>query len=170
MDDRHSDYRSRTYPVHEDMAFQRKVWRFEHWGWYTLVLIVVMALSGAFSRGPLSAREAQSSDGKLKVEYEMIHRNGSTNAMKLSINGKANAPAELELSGDFLDAFSIETLQPDPIKAVSAGQGLKLTLQVDAQGQATLYLTLRSDGLGSYSSQVSSPGSASVNFTQFILP
>jgi hypothetical protein len=169
-DVRHPDYRSRQYPIDEDIAFQRKVWRFERWGWYALVLVVLMGMLGAFSRGPLSSREAGSSDGKVTVEYEALHRNGSTNSMKVVINGQPNAPTELQLAGDFLDGFSIETLQPQPIKAASAGQGIRLWLQADPQGQATLHLTLRSDGLGSYSSQVSTPGSAPIDLQQFIFP
>lgn len=52
----HSDFHSRDYPVREDMAYQVKVWRFERWGWYTLVLLILLALLGLFSRGPLSTR------------------------------------------------------------------------------------------------------------------
>ncbi|WP_161599969.1 hypothetical protein [Pseudomonas sp. MPC6] len=32
----HTDYRSRDYPVREDMVHQVKVWRFERWGWYVI--------------------------------------------------------------------------------------------------------------------------------------
>lgn len=166
----HSDYQSRNYPVHEDMAYQIKVWRFERWGWYALVAVVLMALVGVFSRGPLSARNAQSSDRKVTVNYEIFHRNGSTNPMKIIVRGRENSSVELELSGDFLEGFSIESMQPDPIKAVSAGKGVRLWLQTDAQGQTTLYLTLRGDGLGGYSSRLSVPGSSPVNLTQYILP
>jgi hypothetical protein len=166
----HADYQSRTYPVREDMAYQLKVWRFERWGWYALVAVMLSALLGVFSRGPLSAREVQSFDRKVTVHYEVFHRNGSTNPMKIVLGGRENSPVELELSGDFLDGFSIESMQPEPIKVVSAGQGIRLWLQTDAQGQATLYLTLRGDGLGGYSSRVSVPGSSPVNLTQYILP
>ena len=166
----HADYQSRTYPVHEDMTYQLKVWRFERWGWYALVAVMLLALLGVFSRGPLSAREAQSFDRKVTVHYEVFHRNGSTNPMKIVLGGRENSPVELELSGDFLDGFSIESMQPEPIKVVSAGQGIRLWLQTDAQGKATLYLTLRGDGLGGYSSRISVPGSSPVNLTQYILP
>lgn len=45
---------SRRDPVREDMALQRKVWRFERWGWYGLLLLVALTLGGLFSKGPLS--------------------------------------------------------------------------------------------------------------------
>ncbi len=36
----HRDLHSRNYPVDEDMVLQRKVWRFERWGWYGLVVLI----------------------------------------------------------------------------------------------------------------------------------
>ncbi|VVN95148.1 hypothetical protein [Pseudomonas fluorescens] len=166
----HTDYRSRDYPVREDMVHQVKVWRFERWGWYVLVLLVVLALLGLFSRGPLSTRDVQGSDGKVRVQYEMFHRNGSTNPMQLSVIGTPDAMVELELAGALLDGFSIESLQPEPLRAVSAGQGMKLWVRTDAQGRANLHLTLRGDGLGLFHSRIASPGATAVDVDQFIFP
>lgn len=164
------DYQSRDYPVQEDMAYQVKVWRFERVGWYALVVLVLLALLGLFSHGPLSTRDVSGGDGKVRVQYEMFHRNGSTNAMQISVIGAPQAPVELELSAALLDGFSIETLQPQPVRALSAGQGMKLWLQTDAQGQANLYLTLRGDGLGLFRSRITSPGAMPVELDQFIFP
>ncbi|VVM76155.1 hypothetical protein [Pseudomonas fluorescens] len=166
----HSDLESRKHPVCEDMPYQLKVWRFERWGWYALVAVVLMGLLGVFSRGPLSAREVHSADGRLSAHYEIFHRNGSTNPMKIAVSGRPESPVEIELSGDFLDGFSIESMQPEPVKSVSAGDGIKVWLQTDPHGRATLYLTLRGDGLGGYTSRLSVPGSSPVNVTQYILP
>jgi hypothetical protein len=63
----HPDLKSRNRPLREDMAYQLKVWRFERVGWYVLVLILVMALGGVFSRGLLSSRDVRSDDGKVRV-------------------------------------------------------------------------------------------------------
>ncbi|MEX5684647.1 hypothetical protein [Pseudomonas silesiensis] len=166
----HDDYKSRHYPVREDMAYQIKVWRFERCGWYVLVLLVVLGFCGMFSRGPMSFRDVHGSDGKLRVQYEVFHRNGSTNPMVISVVGTPDAMVEIELSGDFLYGFSIETLLPEPGRASSVGEGIRLWLQADAQGRANLYMTLRGDGLGLFSSRVSSPGAAPVAIEQFILP
>ena len=65
-----------------------------------------------------------------------------------------NATVELDLTGPLLDGFNIETLQPQPLCAISAGQGMKLWVQTDAQGQANFYLTLRGDGLGLFRSRI----------------
>lgn len=48
----HSDLHNRHYPVEEDMALQRRVWRFERIGWYALLLLIGLSLAGLFSKGP----------------------------------------------------------------------------------------------------------------------
>ena len=165
-----ADLRSREYPIREDMAYQLKVWRFERVGWYILVLVVLMGLMGVFSRGLLSSRDVRSEDGKVRVEYEMFHRNGSTNSMKITLSSTPDSQAELELAGQLLEGFSIETLQPEPLRSRSSSQGIMLWLQTDLDGRATLYITLRGDGLGFYRSQISSPGINGVKLVQFIFP
>ncbi|UZE21184.1 hypothetical protein LOY67_14095 [Pseudomonas sp. B21-056] len=163
------DFHSREFPIREDMAYQLKVWRFERVGWYVLVLLVILTLLGLFSRGPLSSREVQSSDGRLGVKYELFHRNGSTNAMILHLKGQPGALLEVELGGDWLEGFDVQALQPQPVRSASVGQGLKVWVQADAEGKASLYLSLVSAGLGTYHSRIAMPGSA-VSFDQFIFP
>ena len=169
-DREHPDLQSRNYPVRENMAYQLRIWRFERCGWYVLVLLMVLGLLGVFSRGVISSREVRSDDGHLRAEYEMFHRNGSTNAMKISLSGKPDATLEVDIGGELLEGFSVETLQPQPLRSRNSGQGMRLWLQADGQGQATLYLTLRGDGLGLFRSRLQSPGSAGVELVQFIFP
>jgi hypothetical protein len=169
-DTEHPDFQSRDYPIREDMSYQMKVWRFERFGWYLLVLLMVCGLIGLFSRGLLSTRDVSSVDGNIRVEYEMFHRNGSMNSMKISVNGKPETQIELDLSGEMLEGFSIESLQPEPMRSRSLSQGMRVWVQTDNQGQATLYLTLRGDGLGFFRSLITTPGSLGVKLDQFIFP
>jgi hypothetical protein len=169
-DTEHPDLKSRDYPIREDMTYQLKVWRFERLGWYMLVLLMFFGLIGLFSRGLLSSRDVHSADGNIRVEYEMFHRNGSMNSMKVSVSAKPETEIELDLSGEMLEGFSIESLQPEPLRSRSLSQGMRLWLQADNQGQATLYLTLRGDGLGFFRSHVTTPDSLGVTLDQFIFP
>ncbi|WHS63076.1 hypothetical protein [Pseudomonas sp. G2-4] len=164
------DFRSRMFPVREDMAYQLKVWRFERVGWYVLVLLVFLTLLGLFSRGPLSSRDLQSSDSSLGIEYEMFHRNGSTNPLIIRLKGQPNAVLEVELAGEWLEGFDVQTLQPQPVRSASAGQGMRIWVQADAQGHASLHLSLLAEGLGLYSSRITMPNGAAVSFDQFIFP
>ncbi|UOK36108.1 hypothetical protein MJP36_16460 [Pseudomonas palleroniana] len=164
------DWQSRTYPVEEDMTLQRKVWRFERVGWYALVLLMGLTLAGLFSKGPLSTGQARSADGQLHVEYQRFLRNGSSDGLVIHLQGQARETLEVEISGELLRGFNIEMLQPQPLKASTAGEGVKLWVLSDDKGQATLHLTVRSDGVGSFETRVSRATGASVHLSQFIYP
>ncbi|WP_322784198.1 hypothetical protein [Pseudomonas sp. PCH199] len=69
-----------------------------------------------------------------------------------------------------MEGFSIETVQPEPVRARSSSKGVRLWVQADTQGQAIVYFTLRGDGLGLFHSSISSSGSNSVKLDQFIFP
>lgn len=100
----------------------------------------------------------------------MFHRNGSTNSMKISVSGVPESTVELELAGEMMDGFSIETLQPVPARARSSAKGIRLWVQTDTQGQAALFITLRGNGLGLFHSRIVLPGSNDVKLAQFIFP
>ncbi|AZF04924.1 hypothetical protein [Pseudomonas sp. R5-89-07] len=164
------DLHSRDYPVREDMPQQRRIWRFERLGWYGLVVLIVLTLAGLFSKGPLSTTEVRSANGQLRVEYQRFLRNGSSDALVIHMQGVAGKPLELEINGELLQGFNVEMLQPQPLKASTAGEGVKLWTLTDDQGRATLHLTLRSDGVGSFDTQVSLANGATVDVSQFIYP
>lgn len=129
-----------------------------------------MSLAGLFPSGPLSTREVRSADGQLRVEYQRFLRNGASDGLVIHVQDKAQEPLEVELSGELLRGFNIEMLQPQPLKARAAGEGVSVRMLSDNAGQAVLYLTLRSD-TGSVDTQVSRPKTgASVRFSQFIHP
>ena len=166
----HRDLHSRNYPVDEDMVLQRKVWRFERLGWYGLVVLIGLTLAGLFSKGPLSSAAASTADGQLRVEYQRFLRNGSSDKLIVHLEGKPREPLEVEISGELLRGFEVEMLQPQPLKASAAGEGVRLWVLSDDAGQAIVHLTVRSDGVGSFTTRVSLPTGASLGFSQFIYP
>ncbi|AZD16008.1 hypothetical protein PUP66_16290 [Pseudomonas chlororaphis] len=171
MDDSaEDDLLPRSQPIQEDMALQRKVWRFERVGWYALVVIVLLTLAGLFSRGPLSTRDISSADGSLRVEYQRFLRNGATDSLTLHLRGGARQLLEVEIAGELLQGFSVQALQPEPLKASSAGAGIRLWLRTDADGQARLYLTLLSTGVGFYDSRIRLADHPPLSISQFIYP
>jgi hypothetical protein len=84
----------------------------------------------------------------------MFHRNGSTNSTKIIVSGAPESTVELELAEEMLEGFSIETLQPEPARARSSAQGIRLWVQIDTQGQVDLFITLRGDGFGLFCSRI----------------
>lgn len=86
----------------------------------------------------------------------------------IRLPGEARELLEVALSGELLRGFNVEMLQPPPLKASTAGEDVKLWLAQRQLWPNVLYLTLRSDGVGRFDSQVAI--STSVDFSQFIYP
>ena len=79
-------------------------------------------------------------------------------------------PVILLLGGTLLQEASIETLQPEPQVSRSHGEALLLELGTSEDGVATLYLTLRSDYVGTLEGSVRAGPSSAVHFTSFLYP
>ncbi len=161
---------SRQYPVEENMSMQRRVWRFERVGWYVLLLIVVLALAGVFGNGPLSDARVVSSDGRLQVDYQRLSRVGTTDSLRITVRGTPGEPVQLLLGGSLLREASIETLQPEPQASRSHGKALLLQLGTSDDGVATLYLTLRSEYVGSLEGVARIGPTTAVRFSTFLYP
>ncbi|MEB6592207.1 hypothetical protein MXM82_24225 [Pseudomonas asiatica] len=161
---------SRGHPVQEDMPMQQRVWRFERIGWYVLVVIVLLALAGLFGNGPLSDAEVVSQDGRVKVEYQRLSRSGTTDNLFITVQGTPGQPVMVELEGTLLRQASIETLQPEPQASMSHGPALLLQLGTSKDGMATLYLTLRSEHVGTLEGVVRAGSNSAVHFSTFLYP
>lgn len=165
-----NELHSRLFPVHEDMRMQQRVWTFERVGWYALVIIVLLALAGVFGDGPLSNAEAVSADGKLRVQYQRLSRTGTVDNMRIMVQGSAGKPVTVTLDGTLLREASIETMQPAPLSSMSKGQALLLQLGASDDGLATLYLTVRTESVGTLQGMVEADPGMAVSFSTFLFP
>lgn len=168
---------SRRHPVREDMPMQQRVWRFERVGWYVLVAIVLLALAGLFGNGLLSDAQVVSQDGRVvsqdgrvRVEYQRLSRSGTTDRLFITVQGTPGQPVEVQLEGSLLRDASIETLQPEPQRSMSHGQALLFQLGTKEDGVATLYLTLRSEHVGTLEGSVRAGPKSAVHFSTFLYP
>ena len=168
MDDR--EFASRTHPVLEDMAQQRRAWRFERIGWFGLLLVIALTLAGLFSKGPLSQVTAHTADGALRVQYERFSRNGAQDDLVVTSTGSPGEMRYLRLGNELLKGVSIEGLHPEPAPLRSEGQDLVIPMRADSQGIATLYLTLRNNGVGLYRGRLALIGGESLAIPKFIYP
>jgi hypothetical protein len=164
------EMQDRRHPVDEDIALQRRIWRFERAGWYVLVAVVLLTLFGLFSHGLLSSTTVTSTQKDLTVEYERFHRSGGVNAMVIRSRVEPGKPHTIVLGNSMMEGFSIDSIQPQPVSSAGARQGLRLTLNGDDHGDSTLYLAWRSDGLGLFKSDISVEGGGQVSINQFIYP
>jgi len=164
------EFDSRSYPIEEDMPNQRSAWRFERVGWFGLLMLVGLTLAGLFSKGPLSQVEPQSSDGSLKVRYERFSRNGAQDDVIVTAKGAPNCMLYLVLNGELFEGLSIEGLNPQPAPLRSKGRDLVIPMLADEDGTATLYLTVRSNGVGLLKGRARLLSGSEVAIPKFIYP
>jgi hypothetical protein len=164
------EMKDREHPVAEDIQLQRKVWRLQRVGWYVLLAVVILTLLGLFSRGPLSSLVAISESRDLTVEYERFHRSGGSNSMIIRTQGWPDQAVTVLIGKAMLEGFSIDSIQPQPMTSAGTSDGLALTLMADKDGDATLYLSWRSSGVGLFKSEVGIVGGGHIPVIQFIYP
>jgi hypothetical protein len=165
----HDELSSRTYPFfEEDVAQPNSAWQFERIGGYGLCLLVLFTLLGLFSSGSLGVSALSNADGSIVVEHQRFYHDGAP--ASLVLDAEVTDKQSIVLSGDFLDAFAIDSIQPQPLSSGNTSQGLALVFAPDAQGKVRVQLSLRPHGVGPYRGKVSIAGREPVRFNQFIYP
>jgi hypothetical protein len=163
------EYRSRNFPVQEDISLQTKLWKGERVGWYVFSAILILTMAGLFGTGPLSTTTTRSASGTLNVEYDKFERNGAANQMVITTRADRNGKVWLVINGALFQKFTIESIQPEPSAYESFLNGVRLELTPDPEGWATAYIGLRPTGLGVARTTIYT-GGESVEFRQFIYP
>lgn len=135
------DFGAREYPFPERIESQRRAWRLERISLYGLIAIVLLAMAGVFSSGPLSSAKRASDDSRLEVEYERFERLGASSRLHITLRGDPGADARLRLNGDLLASHDVQSLQPG-LPARSWAGGMELQGRLDERGELHLYLAL----------------------------
>ena len=121
-----TDHHLQTYPVREDMRFQRATWTVERVFWALLALVPLAALAGLFSHGPLSHKTAEAANASLSVDYERFQRVTVQSRFVVRIRSGATDEVRLRLSPSFQRNYDIQSMQPEPVRSSAGGDGLEL--------------------------------------------
>lgn len=123
------------FEVHDDLAFQRKTWRFERIGWVAMGCIVLTAALGLTGEGWLSRTTVTDDDG-LRLEYERFLRVQAPVVFRLRIGpgSVADGALALRLDTNFVKDFDIERVVPEPAEWRLTPEGLELRFAADGAG------------------------------------
>ena len=159
--------------VHEDMRFQNRFWTAERIGWTVMALIVLAALLGLFSVGPLSTRTARDVAGLVGIEYERIQRYKAPDTFLVTLS-KLPGPgdtAALRVSQSLVDAFEIESIQPEPDQTAIAADALVFTFRLENPDRpGTVHFSIKPQKLGPVQGEIGLAGRDPVRTNLFILP
>ena len=156
----------RSLEIDEDIAFQRKEWRFQRIGVAALFLFVLAALLGLTGMGgPLSRGKAGDSNGPVHVEYERFVRRGSFSKVTLHLRGATGA-IRFWVSAPYLEHVQIDSVVPTPeLESVETNRHVYLIRA--GSPDVTVTLNVKHDGMGSLEADVGLVDGPSVRFTQF---
>ncbi|WP_114195950.1 hypothetical protein [Edaphovirga cremea] len=166
-----NEFSDRQYPVTENMGRLLTAWRFQRLGFFMLVAIIIAALLGVFSNGWLSDRVVSNSQDTLRVEYQHFARETSEIPLVIRAKNIGKEQIVVTLSGDLMDNFEIETLQPQSAATDSKDHQLHITLPAGKKDEwRAVYLSLRPKSFGYFNNIIEMQGADPVHFSQLVYP
>ncbi|MDH2067426.1 hypothetical protein [Pantoea sp. GD03673] len=158
-------------PIKEDLRWVRREWLIQRAGVYLLILVVILGACGLFSKGVLSDSSARSPDGTLEVAYERFGRVDSNMAMRIRYTAPVTDHFTVTIGAGALDNLQIQTLQPQPLEAVTIGSDLRLTFSTrDTGPDHAIWLGLQPHDPGRIHVAINGDDHPPVRFTQWIYP
>ena len=102
-----------------DHRFHHSEWRIQRIGWVMVALFLALAVAGLFGNGPLSHAHADNGAGRL--DYQRFTRYGLTTDLVVTPAASTHGVTRVEISGDYLEAFNVEHITPEPAAVRLAG-------------------------------------------------
>ena len=119
--------------VDEDRAWQERFWTIQRIGWAVMALILLAALLGATGKGgPLASASARSPAGT--IDYPRITRWQSSDQVAVRLPASASGKVNVELSPEFAETFTIESVEPEPSQVQATAHGDLFTFDVGNGG------------------------------------
>lgn len=157
--------------VGEDLAFQRKWWRFEKIVWTFFILILIADLTGLLGRGPLANAKQTAPDGSLQMKYERILRENTSSIVTLlpGENALKNGKLELYVSDSVVKQLGAQRIIPQPEHSTVGNGGVTYTFPATSI-PVTIQIELKPSFIGSHTFHVGVAGHPALTAKSFVLP
>ena len=162
----------KSLEIDEDIAFQRREWRWQRVGRWLLTSFVLMAASGLFGNGPLSHATAGGAGDAIRLEFERFIRVGATDRMTLHLRLAAapdDAPIEFRLARAYFDGVRVHAITPPPlgIEVGPADVVVRFARPSGITGTATIVFEIEPVQIGRLRGTVRLPDGPPLSFWQF---
>jgi hypothetical protein len=152
------------------MRLQKVTWRMQRLGWAAIFVLILLAVLGLFSNGPLSSTTAADDARRIVVEYDRFQRNGALADMQVDLAVDHEGMATLVASPAFVEAFQIEAMTPEPVEQRGGPDGVALIFQCAGSGSVPVRMFIRPTKIGLIRSAVGLPGEPPVDLVHFVYP
>jgi hypothetical protein len=150
-----------------DHRFHRNEWRIQRIGWVLVALFLALAAAGLFGNGPLSRAHADNGAGR--IEYQRFTRFGLSTDLVITPAASTNGVTRVEISGDYLEAFRVEHVTPEPATVRLAGSRLLYEFASTTPG-ASISFHLTPQRLWRRSATITIDGGAPLDISQLTYP
>jgi hypothetical protein len=151
-----------------ERIFHEREWRMQRIGWICIAVFLALAIAGLFGGGPLSHARVAGAAGS--IEYERFIRSGTST--ELVVTPARAAPGgvhRVEISSEFLAAFSVESVTPEPGQVRMTGQRLVYEFAAAASG-ASISFHIRPQRLWRHRAEVRIDGGEPLAIAQLTYP
>jgi hypothetical protein len=159
--------------ITEDIPAQEREWKVQRLAWTLMLILIVLALLGVFSTGPLSSAEHASDDGTLAIEYQRFVRHDGRTTVVIEASGSRAESGEVEVwvSNAYLHGVDLQGISPEPDQIRDAGDRRIMVFLVDDPATTlTVSFSIRPRDMGRLSGKVGVVDGPSVSFSQISYP
>lgn len=113
--------------VGEDLAFQRRWWRFETTMWWVIAALLLLNLGGVFGRGPIS--HARLSNEAMVLKYDRVERTCTPSMFVVQLQPKVLSKGQFKLhvSQSLVEELGAQRVIPSPVDTAVGSGGLTYT-------------------------------------------
>ncbi len=141
--------------VGEDLAFQRRWWKFEKIIWIVLTLLLVLDVAGVFGRGPAANAHRVTPGGMMDIRYQRVERFGTPAQMTIHFSPSAiqNGAVQLWVSDQLVASLGNQLVIPEPERSQIGQGGILYTFPATADG-AIVQFSLKPSKVGVFKLQL----------------
>lgn len=159
----------RGLELEQDLAFETAEWRAVRVTWIVLLLVMVGTGLGLFGAGPLSSVSLPAPDAPFSVEYGRFGRFGASMRLAVQVPPDADGAIRFSLNQEFVQAFRIDTITPDPAEARLVPDGIEYRFDAEHTARRPVIFELQPARRWLVRGSVRAP-EGTREFWQFIYP
>jgi len=157
----------------ENQWMIRREWWAERISWLAIAAILLTALIGLLGPGPLTSRERESSDGRLKVEYYAVPRYSAPAELRIAFETRGSAAefVELAISQSILDEIKLESITPAPVESKLGQQRVIHRFRTaDIGDSGHVVYRFEHESFGPLSGEITLLPDSEIQLSQFVVP
>lgn len=158
----------------QNISFMEREWRAARIGMVAMVLIVVAALAGLFSVGPMSWADKSAPDVGITLSYERLVRRGGPTDLSITMPAAlagGTGTVSLWVSDEYLSLVRIDNIVPQPDKATSVSSGVLYDFPVASQDEdVDVTISVTPHSMGSHTGSLGLVDGRRIDFRQFFYP